>query len=105
MRYRVRPTLPGTPDLVFVRERVAVFVDGCFWHGCPEHYTAPKTNAEFWRQKVDTNRNRDSRADAQLRQLGWHPMRLWEHAIIAEVDEAVRLVLATLRAASPEDAL
>ena len=71
-----------------------MFVDGCFWHGCPLHYTAPKTNSDFWLVKLDVNRERDARADAQLRELGWRPVRIWEHVINADIDEAVSVITA-----------
>jgi DNA mismatch endonuclease, patch repair protein len=71
--------LPGSPDFTFRNERVVVFVDGCFWHGCAEHYTVPVTNAEFWRDKRLANIARDRRVDAALRQLGWRVVRIWEH--------------------------
>ena len=75
--------LPGSPDFTFARERIAVFVDGCFWHGCPEHYTVPVSNAEFWREKREANIARDRRVDAELRRLGWKVMRIWEHELRA----------------------
>jgi DNA mismatch endonuclease (patch repair protein) len=67
------------PDVVFTRARVAVFVDGCFWHRCPVHGTSPKANAEFWANKLDTNVQRDRRSDDQLRAAGWRVVRIWEH--------------------------
>lgn len=83
LRYRVnaRP-LPGvrrTADLVFSRARVAVFLDGCFWHGCPEHHTVAATNAGFWAEKVTTNRRRDRDTDRRLADVGWEVLRVWEH--------------------------
>src|SRR5438552_10835023 len=63
--------LPGTPDFCWPRLKVAVFVDGCFWHGCPSCYKTPKTNEEYWLAKVASNRRRDRRADAWLRKMGW----------------------------------
>jgi DNA mismatch endonuclease (patch repair protein) len=66
-------------DLVFPRARVAVFVDGCFWHGCPEHASWPKKNAEWWREKIETNRWRDATTDRALRSAGWTVIRVWEH--------------------------
>jgi DNA mismatch endonuclease, patch repair protein len=68
-----------TADLVFPRARVAIFVDGCFWHGCPTHHTVAKTNADFWAQKVTTNRRRDAQTNALLQQAGWTVVRIWEH--------------------------
>ncbi|MFP4554852.1 MAG: very short patch repair endonuclease [Actinomycetota bacterium] len=80
VRFRLhRRDLPGTPDLVLVRPRVAVFVDGCFWHSCPEHGTLPKNNREWWRQKLSGNIERDRRKDAELLELGWTPLHIWEH--------------------------
>jgi DNA mismatch endonuclease (patch repair protein) len=81
LRYRLRPKLPGTPDLVFVIPKVAVFVDGCFWHGCPTHYTQPVKNAEFWSKKLEVNLTRDRRADEELEVLGWTVVRVWGHEL------------------------
>ncbi len=83
MGYRVhaRP-LPGVrrvADVVFLRARVAVFVDGCFWHGCPEHGTWPISNSEFWRSKILRNRERDRETEAMLIKVGWIAVRVWEH--------------------------
>jgi DNA mismatch endonuclease (patch repair protein) len=66
-------------DIVFTSVRVAVFVDGCFWHGCPEHATWPKANAAFWRTKIEGNRERDRDTDARLDDVGWVAIRVWEH--------------------------
>lgn len=77
-----RSPLPGArrrADLVFEGARVAVYVDGCFWHGCPEHGTWPKRNAEWWREKIEANRRRDRDTDARLRAAGWAVVRVWEH--------------------------
>lgn len=63
---------------------MAVFVDGCFWHGCPEHYVAPKKNAEFWRDKIAGNKVRDSETDKLLRSGGWRVVRVWEHEDMTE---------------------
>ncbi|MCA9758695.1 MAG: very short patch repair endonuclease [Candidatus Eisenbacteria bacterium] len=66
-------------DIVFPRARVAVFVDGCFWHGCPEHATWPKANGAWWKAKIEANRERDRRSTAALRHAGWRVVRVWEH--------------------------
>ncbi|MCR2784150.1 very short patch repair endonuclease [Microbacterium sp. zg-YB36] len=85
LRYRVsvRPVanLRRTADIVFTRARVAVFIDGCFWHGCPEHYQAPARNGEFWLTKRLRNRERDDETNQVLRGNGWHVLRIWEHEV------------------------
>src|SRR5262249_50613289 len=73
------PGLRRRGDIVFLPERVVVFVDGCFWHGCPLHGTWPKQNAEFWREKIETNRHRDADTDRRLEAAGWRVVRIWEH--------------------------
>jgi DNA mismatch endonuclease, patch repair protein len=82
-------------DIVFKRPRIAVFVDGCFWHGCPEHRTYPKRNASFWSEKIEMNRVRDVETDQILREAGWLSVRVWEHESVLEaadrVEEEVRL--------------
>lgn len=69
------------PDFIFPLLHVAVFVDGCFWHGCPKHATQPKTNAKFWREKIAGNRARDRRVNRALRKRGWVVIRVWEHEL------------------------
>jgi len=73
--------LPGRPDFVFSKLKTAVFVDGCFWHGCPRHGTKPKTNAKFWRDKIAANMARDRRVNRALRGRGWKVARVWEHEL------------------------
>jgi DNA mismatch endonuclease, patch repair protein len=83
LRYRIQVPVLNSPrrvaDFAFLGARVAVFVDGCFWHGCPEHATWPKQNAEFWRAKIVANRERDRDTDARLRADGWKVVRVWAH--------------------------
>lgn len=80
LRYRVNyRELPGSPDIALTRAEVAVFIDGCFWHGCPDHGTLPKNNQEWWRRKLERNRERDAEKDAELRERGWRPVHFWEH--------------------------
>ena len=73
--------LPGKPDFAFPRLKVAVFVDGCFWHGCPKCYTRPKTNRKFWDNKRTDNIARDRRVTRQLRRQGWKVIRIWQHTL------------------------
>lgn len=97
--FKHRRPLPGLrcePDIVFPRSRLAVFVDGCFWHGCPEHGSLPKTNADWWRAKLETTRGRDRRNDEALQAAGWTVLRIWEHQPTEESVTAVRRLLKEL---------
>ncbi len=69
-------------DILFVEERVAVMIDGCYWHGCPEHGTWPKQNAEFWKAKIEANKRRDIYTNQRLDAAGWHVIRVWEHVFV-----------------------
>jgi DNA mismatch endonuclease (patch repair protein) len=97
-RFRVdRAPVPGLrsrADIVFGPARVAVYVDGCFWHSCPEHGTRPKANAEWWERKLDRNQERDRETDRVLLEQGWEVVRIWEHedpvAAADRVEAAVR---------------
>lgn len=96
MRYRVDYPIragagrPVRPDIVFTRQFVAVFIDGCFWHGCPRHGTQPATRSDFWAAKIVVNRERDQRHDAALKLDGWTVVRIWEHE--DAVDAAARVI-------------
>jgi DNA mismatch endonuclease (patch repair protein) len=79
--WRRNVALAGRPDFVFRREHVVVFVDGCFWHGCPRCYRAPSTNNDYWRSKVVRIRQRDRAVSRRLRADGWAVVRVWEHAL------------------------
>lgn len=90
LRYRVNyGALPGTPDLVFPRAKIAVFVDGCFWHGCPVHGTLPKNNREWWEEKLRRNRERDRFKDEQLKALGWTVLHYWEHDDVDDLADEI----------------
>ena len=101
LRYRVevKPLdgLRRKADVVFRRARVAVYVDGCFWHGCPLHATWPKNNAGFWRDKIEANRRRDADTDGRLAEAGWVAVRVWEHE---DAGEAARRVAEVVRSRS-----
>lgn len=71
----------GRPDFVFPKLRVAVFVDGCFWHGCPVHGSIPATNRDFWESKLDRNKRRDRIVMKELKKRGWRPLRVWQHEL------------------------
>ena len=96
-RYRVDLPLPSVgrarPDIVFTRIRVAVFVDGCFWHCCPEHRSFPTTNAEWWREKLATNIRRDRSIDQDLADAGWEVIRIWEHEDATAAADVVETVV------------
>jgi DNA mismatch endonuclease (patch repair protein) len=93
LRYRVDAPLPGMArrraDLLFAGPKVAVFVDGCFWHSCPEHTSIPQANREWWVQKLETNQARDRATDCHLEALGWTVLRFWEHADPFEAVDAI----------------
>lgn len=76
-------------DIAFTRARIAVFVDGCFWHRCPEHGTLPRANGEWWAQKLQGNVERDRRNDAELKAAGWSVVRVWEHELIGPAADRV----------------
>lgn len=96
MRFRVSvrplPTVRRTADILFTRAQVAVFIDGCFWHGCPEHYQAPVRNADFWIEKRRRNRERDAETDEVLRAAGWTALRFWEHDVKRDPDAVVAAI-------------
>ena len=79
VNYRPEPSLRRSADIVFTRAKVAVFIDGCFWHSCPEHGTAPTANREWWASKLAANAVRDKDTDALLIAAGWTVIRCWEH--------------------------
>ncbi len=93
LRYRVHLRgLPGTPDIALTKARIAIFVDGCFWHRCPEHGTAPKNNSGWWAKKLDENVARDRRKDIQLEELGWTAVHVWEHEDPMDAAEKIRRI-------------
>ncbi len=102
LRFRVKNNLPGRPDVVLTRARIAVFCDGCFWHVCPQHATWPKNNADWWREKLEANVARDRRQERELAALGWHVIRVWEHENEITAADAVELAWREgLRASAP----
>lgn len=93
LRYRLHhPTPHGRPDVVFPARKVAVFVDGCFWHGCPVHYVRPRSREQFWCKKLRDNVDRDRRQTIALEAAGWRVVRIWEHEVYEELEEVVRRV-------------
>lgn len=90
----------GKPDIVFLSKKIAVFVDGCFWHGCPLHGVRPKTNVDFWANKIQGNISRDRDVTLDLESQGWIVLRFWEHEIKADVGEVSRQIETVVRARS-----
>jgi DNA mismatch endonuclease (patch repair protein) len=109
LRYRLDYEVLKKPrrvaDVAFPGRKIAVFVDGCFWHGCPKHATWPKQNADFWRQKIEANRQRDADTNKRLQLLGWTVLRFWSHDPPAEAARTVARAVAKVdpkhRASSP----
>ena len=83
--------LPGNPDFTFRKERVCIFVDGCFWHGCPKHYSLPKSNVKFWKEKIKKNRERDTRINKELKEKNYTVVRIWE-CELREADKVLKKI-------------
>lgn len=100
-RFRVVHPVPGnrrrTVDIAFTRARLAVFVDGCFWHSCPDHGTRPRANEAWWADKLEANRARDADTDRLLAEAGWTVVRIWEHEDVATATALVEAVLREAR--------
>ncbi|RMB62398.1 very short patch repair endonuclease [Tessaracoccus antarcticus] len=109
LRFRIQYPAPGRPrrsiDIAFPKWKLAVFVDGCFWHGCPEHGVAPKNNAEWWRAKLAKNVKRDADTTEELRSQGWRVIRFWEHVDPTEAATQVGSVLGNLNTDPPRSPL
>jgi DNA mismatch endonuclease (patch repair protein) len=98
LRYRLHsPRLKVRPDLVFPKAKVAVFIDGCFWHGCPEHYVPPRSARPFWEGKLKDNVARDQRQTSDLELSGWHVLRFWEHEVFTDLSGTVERIRQAVR--------
>jgi DNA mismatch endonuclease, patch repair protein len=93
LRYRLKNQLPGRPDLIFPGIKLAVFIDGCFWHACPLHFKMPETNQAFWQEKLSKNKLRDKEVNHLLKVEGWRVLRFWEHDIKSDVSVCVDRLL------------
>lgn len=91
----------GKPDIVFRKQKIAVFIDGCFWHKCPEHYNKPKNNEEFWEIKINSNTQRDRKINEQLTNQGWKVFRIWEHDIRNNCEGVKSLIINALGKDNP----
>jgi len=94
--YRIHYNLPGKPDIVFKKKKIAIFVDGCFWHKCPVCFQEPETRKEFWMKKIQSNVDRAAKVNEQLRAEGWTVIRIWEHEIRKEPEKAVKKIIEVL---------
>ncbi|WP_322884484.1 very short patch repair endonuclease (plasmid) [Sinorhizobium medicae] len=105
LRYRIHHLIPGmkrtTCDFAFPRLKIAVFLDGCFWHGCEIHPPSVKKNTDFWLEKIAGNRARDARATAHLTDLGWMVLRFWEHEEVGTIVEKIAATVDAKRASFP----
>lgn len=97
MRFRTHVDLPGRPDVAFTRAKIAVFLDGCFWHACPDHGVLPKNNCDWWRAKLEANVARDRRKDEALAELGWAVIHVWEHESASSAADLIERVWSTRR--------
>ena len=86
MRFRYQPKIYGKPDFGIRKNKIAVFVDGCFWHKCPRCFRKPKSNLKYWERKIDSNVNRDQKVTQHLKQEGWTVIRIWEHEVRENAD-------------------
>ena len=103
LRFRVNVrSLPGSPDIVFTRVKIAVFIDGCYWHGCPVHKRAPVHNREWWVEKISRNQKRDRRNQNDLEAAGWWVLRYWEHDDIDDVADEIEWLWRDLRSGMEE---
>jgi len=91
--YRLHCKLPGKPDIVFTKRKIAVFIDGCFWHKCPKCFTNPKTNRVFWKKKTDSNVKRDKSVNQELKKNGWKVVRVWEHSLEKDINKCCTRIL------------
>jgi len=94
--YRIHPAITGKPDIVFRKKKLAVFVDGCFWHKCPKCFTKPVTNKTFWVKKIESNITRAKIVNASLKKEGWTVIRIWEHEIRKNLNKCSLRILSRI---------
>jgi DNA mismatch endonuclease (patch repair protein) len=106
LRYRIHYRTPaGRADLALVGARLAIYIDGCFWHGCPDHYVRPRSRQDFWSAKLLENVQRDRRQTVQLESADWRVCRLWEHEVFENLPAVVERIRQLVRSAAPEVAI
>lgn len=97
VRFRVNvKDLPGKPDISIKKLKLAIFIDSCFWHGCPEHGRIPKSNVDFWVQKIARNIERDKQVNNQYHKMGWYIIRVWEHDILHDFERTIGYLLSAI---------
>jgi DNA mismatch endonuclease, patch repair protein len=94
--YRIHYKLPGKPDIVFIKKKIAVFIDGCFWHKCPVCFKEPETRKDFWIKKIQSNVDRDKRVDLELQNEGWIVIRFWEHEVRKDPRQIILKIMDSL---------
>lgn len=101
VRFRIHGKgIPGRPDIFWKGRKIAVFIHGCFWHGCPTHYVRPTTNASFWRDKLKANEARDQRVRNELSANGWQVIEFWEHEVVDSLEQCADKIMARLNRCS-----
>ncbi len=95
--YRIHYNLPGKPDIVFIKKKVAIFIDGCFWHKCPFCFKEPETRKEFWMKKINSNIERDKKVNETLLKDGWNVLRFWEHEVKKDPEKVIKKIIATIQ--------
>jgi DNA mismatch endonuclease (patch repair protein) len=95
--YRIHYTLLGKPDIVFTKKKLAIFIDGCFWHRCPIDFQEPETRKEFWMEKINSNVERDKKNTKKLQEDGWIVLRFWEHEVRKKPEEVIMKILFSLQ--------
>lgn len=85
--------LPGTPDIAIKKYKIVIFIDSCFWHGCPEHFTMPKSNCEFWENKINRNIQRDIKINQYYKENNWYILRIWGHQLKKDYDCTINYII------------
>lgn len=93
IKHKMHPKISGNPDIIIPDKKTAIFLHGCFWHQCPKHYIAPKTNVEYWLPKIEANIKRDLKNMKSLRKGGWRIKRIWEHDIRNDFEKSLEKIL------------
>ena len=95
--YRIHHNMPGKPDIVFIKKKIAIFIDGCFWHKCPIDFQEPETRKEFWMKKINSNVERDKKITMNLQEKGWTVIRFWEHEVRKKPEEVIMKIIFSLQ--------